>query len=804
MQKPVKFLLHLKEDYLAYSFLVFGFFFRLFYIFRFTTPQMYLWSDPGYYDLRALDMAKGQFVMFSTYWPPFFHIFLSFIYRPLVWLGIESWRIKIDMVLFALFYIIGFWCIYQIVKKLFDKKIALVILGILIFWYPLIFLNYVIMSENLFFPLMFLGLYVLIVKGDKPINGALLGILWGTAFLARPVFALAIPLFVLWALYYKINWRFLISFLLTGAVIVALMMGFNYYYTKNDIAGGTEKSISSNGGVGFAMLWCDAKSIEFRNNGYNFGFGPPANINYEESKRIFTDVPFSNQKYYYQMGLDCLKERPEKLITNFSSVIKLFHSHLFPTIGNVAYWENFRLLFKFLTGFLFLTSIISLIFFTRNKYLYLMALIILSLPMMVYLQNVGEERYIIPYAPLLLILSAPLAISLNKNKKIDFNPAYMAFLSILILISFIFRYSFLNVQSGDYIYWLSPWYDFIKLHGISAFKYGFSNYTPLYTYFLGFFAILPINKLYAIKFLSIFFEFILAFFVFLTIRKKYPNNLFIPLLAFTAVLIAPTVIINGAYWAQCDVIYTCFLVASVYFLLKGKPFLSLMLYGVAFALKLQAIFLLPLFIILLFKNKIKIWHFLSIPIVYFLTILPSAILGRPLKDLFLIYFNQAKDYNYLSLNAPSWYQWFSAAKFETLYLPGLLIALISTLIFIFFVSKALPAQAGKKEMTNDNIIKIAFLSAILLPFLLPKMHERFFFPADIFSIIFAFYFPKYFLLPLFMQMISFLSYGPFLWGKSADFPLLAFGVLAIILAAGAGLFFENYFTPKNKEIAQSP
>jgi len=410
-----------KENIGLYGLLIFGFFLRLIYIFKFTKPMAYLWSDAGYYDLRALEVAKNIHTMFSTYWPPFFHLWLSLIYRPIIWLGLESQRIKIDIVIFALLYMVGFWCIYQIVKKLFSKNIGFIVLTILIFWYPLIFLNYLIMSENLFFPLLFLGLYLLIVKPLKPSTGLWLGLLWGTALLARPIFALAIPLFVLWGIFYKINWRLLVIFIVTVTIIIASMMLFNFNYTKGDIAGGTEKSISSNGGVGFAMLWCDAKSIEMQNNGYGFGFGPPANIDYPENKRIFTNEPFVNQKYYYQLGLNCLKEHPERIIGSLSSVIKVFHSHLFPTVGGVAGWENFRLIFKILSGLLFITSILTiiglltkkiLIDISVRKYFYLFALIIFSLLITVYLQNVGEERYIMPYAPILIILSIPTIISL--------------------------------------------------------------------------------------------------------------------------------------------------------------------------------------------------------------------------------------------------------------------------------------------------------------------------------------------------------------------------------------------------------
>lgn len=116
------------------------------------------------------------------------------------------------------------------------------------------------------------------------------------------------------------------------------------------------------------------------------------------------------------MGLDCIKKNPEILLKNFYSAIKLFHSHLFPTIGNVAYWENFRATFKFLIGLFLLFDLLAILgFLTKKiqisketeKYLCLMLLIVLSLPIIIYLQNVGEERYLIPYQPLLIILAIP-------------------------------------------------------------------------------------------------------------------------------------------------------------------------------------------------------------------------------------------------------------------------------------------------------------------------------------------------------------------------------------------------------------
>jgi len=410
-----------KEDILAYHLLFLGFLLRLFYIFSFTIPKNYLWSDAGTYDEHAMRMANGIHIALSTYWPPFFHIFLSWIYRPLIWLGLEQQRITIDIVLFSLFYIIGFWCIYQIAKKIFlSKKIADILLLALVLWYPFIYMNALIMSENLFFPLFFLGLYFLIIKPQTKFNGIIMGLLWGVAVITRPIFILAIPFFLIWGYKNKINFKFLFNFTVATGLIIASMMIFNFFYT-----GGREKSVSSSGGFNFAMTWCDTKSVKYTNaDGYWYWFASAANIDYPDEKAISTTVPFENQGYYYQIGMDCIKKNPVIIIDNLFSIKKLFHSHLFPTTSDMTGWEFFRFIFKVIVIGLFALSIYSFIGIKKGwikikneieKYLWLFALIILALFITIYLQNVGEERYIIPYSPLLMILAIPAINKISKH-----------------------------------------------------------------------------------------------------------------------------------------------------------------------------------------------------------------------------------------------------------------------------------------------------------------------------------------------------------------------------------------------------
>ena len=62
------------------------------------------------------------------------------------------------------------------------------------------------------------------------------------------------------------------------------------------------------------------------------------------------------------------------------------------------------------------------------------------------------------------------------------------------------------------------------------------------------------------------------------------------------------------------------------------------------------------------------------------------------------------------------------------------------------------------------------------------MHDRYFFAADVISIIFAFYSPRHFYIPVVIGMSSFLSYFPYLFGKAGFLPYLAVAMLAVIIA----------------------
>jgi Gpi18-like mannosyltransferase len=365
------------------------------------------------------------------------------------------------------------------------------------------------------------------------------------------------------------------------------------------------------------------------------------------------------------------------------------------------------------------------------------------------------------------------------------NAAWLRELVLVIGILFLallLRKQLLPIHSLDYNVFLSRWYDFIKSHGgIKALKYNFSNYNVPYLYLLVIATHLPLVKITAIKSISILFDFILAGFVYLIVRIKYEKSS-LPVIAALIVLFLPTVFVNSSLWAQCDSIYTAFLLGGLYFLLCKKPFWAFIFFGVAFAFKLQAIFLFPLFFVLWMVGKIRLRYFLIIPFVYIISICPAYLLGRNFVDMLTIYLTQANyPPNPLSANAPNFFQ-LIPVPVQQLY-PwshvGVFLTLGVVLILSFIV------LASKKKITNEIVLKLAFAFVLILPFFLPEMHQRYFYVADVFSLVYAFYLPKYFYIPILVQICSLESYTGFLMGSTLIgqqyLALIMLGVIALVI-----------------------
>ena len=358
--------------------------------------------------------------------------------------------------------------------------------------------------------------------------------------------------------------------------------------------------------------------------------------------------------------------------------------------------------------------------------------------------------------------------------------------AIGLALALLLRLSLFGFQSGDYVSHLGLWYDYIQTHGgFAAFRDNFSNYTPPYLYLVWLATKLPAEKLFAMKLIAIPFDFLLAFITLLIVRLKYQNKT-IRMLAFFAALFAPTVIFNSALWGQSDAMYTSFLLASVFCVLRKRPVVAFVMFSIAFAFKTQAIFLSPLFLVLYLKNRIPAWVVVLLPATYFLFVIPAWIAGRPLVDLMTMHWQQAETFKQLTMNAPNMYQWLPD-DYELFGRFGILLAATSVFLFCLMTRKS------KVELQDELIVKLSLLIVLLLPFFLPRMHERYFFAADVMAIIYAFYFPRFFFVPLIVGLVSLLSYFPFLFGKTPiGLSYLAFAMAAMLLVVTGDTMRELY------------
>lgn len=111
----------------------------------------------------------------------------------------------------------------------------------------------------------------------------------------------------------------------------------------------------------------------------------------------------------------------------------------------------------------------------------------------------------------------------------------------------------------------------------------------------------------------------------------------------------------------------------------------------------------------------------------------------------------------LTLNAPSFYQWLPSDapadywKWTGMILAALFILVLSILLLLH-----------KQQLTTALLLKVTLVFALAIPFLLPEMHERYFYLADVVSILYTFSFPRAFYVAIVMQLCSLLSYAPYL------------------------------------------
>ena len=255
--------------------------------------------------------------------------------------------------------------------------------------------------------------------------------------------------------------------------------------------------------------------------------------------------------------------------------------------------------------------------------------------------------------------------------------------------------------------------------------------------------------------------------------------------AYLLTLALPTVVFNGAYWAQCDAIYTALLLYGLCAALEERPYRAMAGFGLALAFKLQAVFLFPLLPVLWAARRVRIKHLLALPGAWLAAQLPALLGGCALAHVLSPYFAQLGYSMDLTLNAPSLFQLFVPEQMNPWMFRnyGIAMALVAAFGLCALLWRC------RARLTPALLTDAAFLLVLAVPYLLPHMHERYFFAADALSV--AYWAGKRgrFWAPLLTVLASFRCYLYFVQdGKSfVSGPAASLMMLAVLTLAGAGL-----------------
>jgi Gpi18-like mannosyltransferase len=205
------------------------------------------------------------------------------------------------------------------------------------------------------------------------------------------------------------------------------------------------------------------------------------------------------------------------------------------------------------------------------------------------------------------------------------------------------------------------------------------------------------------------------------------------------------------------------------------------------AFKLQATFLGPAVVLELVLARRRVAALLAGVVTYVIWLLPAALAGRPIQDLLTVYVRQMAEQPYLARNAANpWALWeiadprYSRRTYAIATLVGVAVSAVVALMLVRILTRSI-AQGRSRRLESYCAI------ALIVPFLLPKMHERYFFVADVLALTLACCDRRWIALAALVQLGSLGGYITYFFAFERWVPgvyptVLAIGVVANIFA----------------------
>lgn len=349
-----------------------------------------------------------------------------------------------------------------------------------------------------------------------------------------------------------------------------------------------------------------------------------------------------------------------------------------------------------------------------------------------------------------------------------------AHLWVVLSLAVMSRAVFWNIRPPDVRIFLEPWFNHILHYGpIQAFAHPFSNYEPAYLYLLavGSLAHGPLATMTILKIISVAGTLFLMWAIADVLAAAGAERRGALLL-----LVLPSVVLNDALLAQCDALWAGASIFGVAAIIRGHTLRAMVWCGIAIAFKAQAAFMAPVIIGAMIGRRAPWWQWLVPAAVFLATLVPPWLLGWPAMQLLTVYVGQATLDQIAGRLANPWMLGtiFAEQAARHLFLVGYVAAAAA--------AAAIAALAARGCRDARLLILLAALAGTALPFLLPKMLERYYFLGDVMTLSLALSWrsKESTLAVVAVQLASILSHLSYMYFFDLPYPALAGAVCAAV------------------------
>lgn len=369
-----------------------------------------------------------------------------------------------------------------------------------------------------------------------------------------------------------------------------------------------------------------------------------------------------------------------------------------------------------------------------------------------------------------------------ENKFIDAinKRRHVLLLVLLFALGAAIRWAGRYFVSEDMTYCLMPWFEKIKAAGgLPALSSQVGDYGILYQTLISLMTYLPIQSVVQYKLLSSLFDIPLALVAAAIYRDvRLSDKVTTPetrsrvrmqsWLVAAVVWLLPTVMLNSSYWGQCDSLYATCCLATLYLLRRNSFVGAFVMLGLAFACKLQTVFILPIIGVyyLVQKRFSLFWILLSVVVMWLSGIVAFAY-GRNLLAPILIYSGQVGHYQEMYMSFPSLWMlvgndYWSMRWFAIL----LTFAVLAVGLWYCLNHK-------HNILSNERFYAVAawFMWSMLL--FLPSMHDRYAYLLDLLLVLLACWDRRFTKYAVITVLISLYYYGIYLFGDRGNGHVMA-------------------------------